>query len=536
MQTALEHEGPPWVTGGADHITQARHEASTRAWAGPALMLGSGLSNQLGAAAGAMAFPVLGPVGVVAVRQWIAGITLLAAGRPRFRSFTWAQWWPVLLLAAAYGTMNLSLYSAIDRLGLGLAVTLEFLGPLTVAIAASRRRVDLACALVAGAGVVALTRPRPATDYAGLGLALLAAACWASYILLNRLIGRRLPGTQGTATAAGLSALVFVPVGIMTLVRHPPTLVALAYAGAAGILSSAVPLIVDLSALRRVPARYFGIFMSVNPVLAAIVGLMILGQSLSWSTWLSIAAIVAANAANAVSSAGPAGGDTPVPGTPAAAVDTAPVLAIRADREDHGHRQDDGASDTGRAEPLPQDEGSQDRASERFEQGQQGGGTRGGGAQTAEVQRVGHRGRTGPQCNEQSDGVKARPEAQPAGACCQREQDQSAEGKAEPGYGQVIQPGHRPGPGQRDRGKACRREHRHARAGQDRALAESRRQAHEQAEAGQGQTGGPEPEPAGSAPGGALGGEHEDGSGTDGDQGGQRYRGQRHRGEVKALV
>jgi threonine/homoserine efflux transporter RhtA len=71
----------------------------------------------------------------VAVRQWIAGITLLAAGRPRFRSFTWAQWWPVLLLAVAYGTMNLSLYSAIDRLGLGLAVTLEFLGPLTVAIA-----------------------------------------------------------------------------------------------------------------------------------------------------------------------------------------------------------------------------------------------------------------------------------------------------------------------------------------------------------------------------------------------------------------
>ena len=137
----------------------------SRPWAGPALMLGGALSNQLGAATGALAFGVIGPAGVVAVRQWIAGVVLLAAGRPRWRSFTWAQWRLVLLLAVVYGTMNLSLYSAIGRLGLGLAVTLEFLGPLAVALAASRRRADLACALVAGAGVVALTRPRPATDY-----------------------------------------------------------------------------------------------------------------------------------------------------------------------------------------------------------------------------------------------------------------------------------------------------------------------------------------------------------------------------------
>src|SRR5215467_5001291 len=158
--------------------------------AGPAMMLGAALSNQFGAAAGTMAFGVIGPAGVTAVRQWIAGLVLLAAGRPRWRSFTWAQRRLVLLLAAVYGTMNLSLYTAIGRLGLGLAVTLEFLGPL--AVAPSRRRADLVCALVAGAGVVALTRPRPATDYLGIGLGLLAAACWASYILLNREIGRRL--------------------------------------------------------------------------------------------------------------------------------------------------------------------------------------------------------------------------------------------------------------------------------------------------------------------------------------------------------
>src|SRR6266576_2102885 len=264
----------------ADAPAPGRAAGTRDRYLGVALMLGSGLSNQVGAATGALAFPVIGPAGVVAVRQWVAGIVLLAAGRPRWRSFTWAQWRPVLLLAVAYGTMNLSLYTAIGSLGLGLAVTLEFLGPLAVALATSRRRADLACALVAGAGVVALTRPRPATDYVGIGLGLLAAACWASYILLNREIGRRLPGAEGSAAAAALSALVFVPAGIVVLLRRPPTAAALACAAAAGVLSSAVPLLAALLALRRVPAGYFGIFMSVNPVLAALTGLVILRQSL----------------------------------------------------------------------------------------------------------------------------------------------------------------------------------------------------------------------------------------------------------------
>ena len=162
--------------------------------AGVAMMLGSGLSNQVGAATGALAFPVIGPAGVVAVRQWVAGVVLLAVGRPRVWRFTWRQWWPVLSLALVFATMNLSLYTAIGRIGLGLAVTLEFLGPLGVALAASRRRVDLGCALAAGAAVVVLARPQPTTDYLGIALALVAAVCWASYILLNRVIGRRLPG------------------------------------------------------------------------------------------------------------------------------------------------------------------------------------------------------------------------------------------------------------------------------------------------------------------------------------------------------
>ncbi|MFD7600968.1 DMT family transporter [Streptomyces mirabilis] len=263
--------------------------------AGVVTMVGSGLSNQTGAAVGSLAFPVLGPVGVVAVRQYVAAVVLLAVGRPRLRTFTWAQWWPVVLLALVFGTMNLSLYTAIDRIGLGLAVTLEFLGPLSIALAASRRRVDACCAVIAAAGVVTLTRPRPSADFLGMGLGLLAAGCWASYILLNRTVGRRIPGAAGSAAAAGLSALLFLPVGVAVAVRHPPTPTAVGCAVAAGVLSSAVPCLADLFTLRRVPAPAFGLFMSVNPVLAGLVGWIVLGQSLDWTEWTGIGAVVAAN-------------------------------------------------------------------------------------------------------------------------------------------------------------------------------------------------------------------------------------------------
>jgi inner membrane transporter RhtA len=280
----------------AADVPAAGATAGPRARAvGVALMLGSGLSTQVGAATGALAFPVIGPAGVVAVRQWVAGVLLWTVGRPRVRRFTWPQWWPVLALALVFAIMNLSLYTAIGRIGLGLAVTLEFLGPLGVALAGSRRRVDLGCALAAGMAVVVLARPQPTTDYLGIALALVAAGCWASYILLNRVIGRRLPGAEGSAAAAGLSALAYVPIGIVTLLHHPPTARALGYAAAAGVLSSAVPFLADLLALRRVPARFFGVFMSVNPVLAALVGLVVLGQSLGWAEWLAIATIVSAN-------------------------------------------------------------------------------------------------------------------------------------------------------------------------------------------------------------------------------------------------
>ncbi|MFF0199870.1 DMT family transporter [Streptomyces sp. NPDC005017] len=267
--------------------------------AGVATMVGSGLSNQTGAALGALAFPVIGPVGVVAVRQYVAAAVLSAVARPRLRSLTGRQWRPVLLLALVFGTMNLSLYSAVDRIGLGLAVTLEFVGPLVIALAGARRRLDAGCALVAAAGVVTLMRPRPSADSLGMGLGLLAAGCWASYILLNRTIGERIPGARGAAAASVVSACLFLPVGAVVVAVRPPTAGALGYAVAAGVLSSAVPYLADLFTLRRVPAQAFGLFMSVNPVLAALVGLLVLGQRLGFAEWVGIGAVVVANGVSA---------------------------------------------------------------------------------------------------------------------------------------------------------------------------------------------------------------------------------------------
>lgn len=266
-----------------------------------AAMIGSALSNQSGAALGALAFPAIGPAGVVAVRQYVAAAVLLCFGRPHLRAFTAAQWRPVLLLAAVFATMNLSLYEAIDRIGLGLAVTLEFLGPLTVALCAARRRVDALCALIAAAGVVTIMRPQPSTDYAGMALGLLAASCWASYILLNRTVGQRIPGAQGSAAAALVSAAAFLPVGVVLALHRAPTATAIAYALATGVLSSAVPYLADLFTLRRVPAQTFGLFMSVNPVFAALIGWISLGQPLGWPDRLGIAAVIVANAVSILS-------------------------------------------------------------------------------------------------------------------------------------------------------------------------------------------------------------------------------------------
>jgi inner membrane transporter RhtA len=263
---------------------------------GVATMLASGVSNQAGAAVGAHAFPAIGPAGVTAVRQFVAAAVLLPVARPNFRRFTRAQWWPAIALGLVFATMNLSLYTAVDRIGLGLAVTLEFLGPLGVAIGQSRTRRDLLFAATACVGVWVLVLPGPSSDYLGLALALLAAGCWASYILLNRLLGRRLPGLSGPATATSVSALLYVPVAVILAAQGRFGGAALIYAIGAGVFSSAVPYAADLVVLRRVPAQFFGVFMSVNPVLAALAGMVILAERPALHEWAGILIVVVTNA------------------------------------------------------------------------------------------------------------------------------------------------------------------------------------------------------------------------------------------------
>lgn len=263
---------------------------------GIAAMLISAASNQTGAATGAHAFGAIGPIGVVAVRQVVAAAVLLPVARPDLRRLTWAQWWPCLALAGVFVTMNLSLATAVERIGLGLAVTLEFLGPLAVALAGSRGIREIALAVLAGVGVYVLVLPGPTSDLIGVGLALLAAGLWAAYILVNKLVGRRLPGVQAPAVASLLAASFSIPVLIWLAVDGRLWGPALLMAVAAGLLSSAVPYAADLTALRFVPARYFGVFMSAHPVLAALAGWVILGQLLDFHEWLGIGIIVLANA------------------------------------------------------------------------------------------------------------------------------------------------------------------------------------------------------------------------------------------------
>ncbi|SCL27272.1 inner membrane transporter RhtA [Micromonospora pallida] len=267
-------------------------------------MVASATSNQVGAAVGAHAFATIGPAGVVAVRQFVAAAVLLPVARPNLRRFGWAQWWPTLLLGLVFATMNLSLYTAIDRIGLGLAVTLEFLGPLAVALAGSRTRLDLACAAGAAVGVYVLVMPDPSSDYPGLGLGLVAAGCWAAYILLNRLVGARLPGLEAPAAATAVSALAYLPVAAALVAQGQLHGAGVRYAVVAGLLSSVVPYAADLVALRRVPARFFGLVMSVHPVLAALAGLVLLHQVLAPHEWVGIAVVVAANAAAVAAHAG----------------------------------------------------------------------------------------------------------------------------------------------------------------------------------------------------------------------------------------
>lgn len=252
-------------------------------------------SQQFGAAVGASLFPVLGPVGVVAVRQVVMAAVHLPLGRPPVLSMTRGQLMLGIGLGVVMGMMNLTLYLAIDRIGLGLAVTLEFLGPLTLALLSSKRLINVVCALAAASGVYILAGPQTSNDLVGILLGLSAGACWAGYILTNRAAGARLPGLQASAMAAVTSVVMFVPVAAFTVDLSGVTTQVILIGILAGVLSSAVPYAADLFVLRRIPPGLYSLMVSIHPALAALAGLVLLAETLTLLEVVAIAVITLAN-------------------------------------------------------------------------------------------------------------------------------------------------------------------------------------------------------------------------------------------------
>src|SRR5690554_4535062 len=162
-----------------------------------------------------MIIPVVGVVAIVTARQLMTAICVLPFYRPKLRSMTWRMLWPALALGLVLAAMNFTFYESVGRLGLGIAATIEFLGPLSVALIASRRLLDAACAVAAGAGVVLLAGLEGQLDPLGVVFALLAAASWAAYILLTRRVATRLPELEGLSVATIVALAILLPIAFM---------------------------------------------------------------------------------------------------------------------------------------------------------------------------------------------------------------------------------------------------------------------------------------------------------------------------------
>jgi len=261
-------------------------------------------SVQLGAAFAKVLFEDLGPAGTVFLRTAFAAIILLTVWRPwRSLNTSGIARRDDVLLVVAFGVtlaaMNLCFYEALSRVPLGIAVTLEFTGPLAVAVAGSRRALDVLWVVLAAAGILLLA-PIGALgasdiDPLGAGLALLAGAFWAAYILLGARTGRVFPGGTGLALAMGLSTVLLVPFGVADagMALLDPRLLA-AGLGVA-LLSSAIPYSLELEALRRLPARVFGVLMSLEPAVGALLGFVVLGEMLGLRAIVAIALVVTAS-------------------------------------------------------------------------------------------------------------------------------------------------------------------------------------------------------------------------------------------------
>jgi len=255
------------------------------------------ISVQFGAALAITVFDRAGPSGTVLLRLIFASLILLVVSRPHLRGLTRRQLWLVLAFGVVLGVMNLAFYGALSRIPLGIGVAIEFLGPLGVAIAGSRRRVDLAWVAMAAAGVFALSRGSThALNLLGVVLALVAGASWATYILLNARIGRAFSDGSGLTLAMCLATLLALPFGIhdgggRLLDAH------VIWVGATvGLLSSAIPYSLEVKALRRISPAVFGVLMSLEPAVAALAGFLVIGQQLSLRELFGIALVIVASA------------------------------------------------------------------------------------------------------------------------------------------------------------------------------------------------------------------------------------------------
>jgi inner membrane transporter RhtA len=250
------------------------------------LVLAAIISVQFGAGIARTQFEVVGPLGGTFLRLVFGAIILLAILRPKVRAWPARSWLAAALLGVALAGMNTMIYLAFDSIPLGVAVTIEFLGPLVLALVQTRRLIDAGWALLALAGVLLLGLEGGvdggAITVVGLLFAAGAGAFWAGYILASARVGRAIPGTDGLAVALAIAAILTAPLGLSgasAALTEPSVL--LIFVGVA-VLSSVLPYAFEMEALRRLPTRVFGVMSSFGPAAAAFAGLLILGQGLGW--------------------------------------------------------------------------------------------------------------------------------------------------------------------------------------------------------------------------------------------------------------
>lgn len=268
----------------------------------PAVLLAV-VSVQGGAAFAKEVFPALGAAGTAGLRISLSALMLCAVMRPPLARLTRAQWSAAIPYGVVLGAMNLSFYLALARIPLGLAVTLEFVGPLALAVFGSRRVLDFLWVLLAAVGIALIAPWRGglgALDVLGVLLALFAGGCWAAYILLGGRVSRAFPGAQGVATGMLFASLTVLPFSFAEglAARLTPPLFAAGLAVA--LLSSAVPFTLEMMALRVLPSRTFGILMSLEPAAAALSGLVFLREQLTVTQWLALVFVSAASAGAAL--------------------------------------------------------------------------------------------------------------------------------------------------------------------------------------------------------------------------------------------